>query len=85
MMINALITSRNNPSVKMVKGIVSKTISGFKKVLRKASTIAISKALVKLVTSTPGNSQETNITAIPDMRSFIRICPIELFFIEMQK
>ena len=69
----------------MVKGMVNKTSSGFRKVLRKASTMAISRAWVKLVTSTPGSSHETNITAIPDIRSFNKICPIELFCIAVQK
>lgn len=72
-MINALMTSRNNPNVKMVNGIVNKIKSGFRNVLRNASTMAISSAFVKLVTSTPGKSHETNITAIPEIRSFNKI------------
>lgn len=82
--IPALITSKNNPRVKMVKGMVNKTKTGFKNVFRKANTIAISKALVKLVTSIPDNNQSVKKTASPDMSSFNNICPIEFCFIMMQ-
>lgn len=66
-------TSKNNPSVKIVKGIVNKTKSGFRKVLRNESTIAISNALVKFVTSIPGKSHPVKKTAKPEIRSFNNI------------
>ncbi len=82
--IPALITSKNNPSVKMVNGMVSKTKTGFKNVLRKANTIAINSALVKLVTSIPDNNQSVKKTASPEMSNFNNICASELFCITTQ-
>ena len=46
----ALITNKNNPRVKKVTGIVSKTNIGFKNVLSKPKTTATIKAPVRLVT-----------------------------------
>lgn len=57
----------------MVNGIVNKTKTGFKNVLRKANTIAINKALVKLVTSIPDKSQSVKKTASPEMSNFNKI------------
>ena len=50
----ALITNKNNPRVKKVTGIVSKTNIGFKKVFNNPKTTATIKAPVKVVSSTPG-------------------------------
>lgn len=46
----ALITSKNNPRVKRVTGIVSKTKIGFRKVFNNPKTTATIKAPIKLVT-----------------------------------
>lgn len=68
----ALITSKNKPSVNMVNGIVNITKTGFKNVLRKARTMAINKAFVKLVTSIPGNNQSVKKTANPEISNFTK-------------
>ena len=83
-MIPALIASRNKPRVKIVNGMVSKTKTGFRNVLRKANTIAINKALVKSVTSIPDNNQSVKKTANPEISSFNIICANELFCITTQ-
>ena len=50
----ALITSKNNPKVNSVTGIVSNTNTGFKKVLRSPKTNATHNAAIIFVTCTPG-------------------------------
>ena len=50
----ALITNKNNPSVKKVTGIVSNTKIGFKNVFKRPKTTATNNAPVKSVTWTPG-------------------------------
>ena len=54
-MMKALITSRKNPKVRMVNGIVRMTISGFRKRFKKLITRATSKAVQKELTWMPGN------------------------------
>ena len=53
-MINALITSKNNPKVRIVTGIVRIINKGFKNVFSSPKTIATSSAVVKSATCTPG-------------------------------
>lgn len=52
-MIQALITNKNNPKVKIVIGSVNKTKIGFTKKLSKAKTIATDNAVVNSSTITP--------------------------------
>lgn len=49
-MINALITNKNNPKVRMVTGIVRITNIGFKKVFKSPKTTATNKAVSILAT-----------------------------------
>lgn len=49
----ALITKRNSPKVKIVIGKVNKTIIGFTKKLSKAKTTATNKAVVNSSTIIP--------------------------------
>jgi hypothetical protein len=53
MIINPLITSRKNPNVTMVTGIVRNTSTGLRKVLMIASAIATMMAVAKFSTWTP--------------------------------
>lgn len=55
--IQALITNRNKPSVKMVAGKVSRISKGFTNASSNASTMATTMAVKKLLftISTPGN------------------------------
>lgn len=53
--INALITNRNNPSVMMVAGIVSKISSGRTKILSSPITTATIMASQNVSTCTPGS------------------------------
>jgi hypothetical protein len=78
--IKALITSRNNPNVKMVTGMVRKIKSGLKKVFNMARAMAIIKAVVNFSTRTPGNSQAVSNTApvyINNLR--MTFIPIEFY------
>jgi hypothetical protein len=50
----ALITSKNNPKVNKVTGIVRNTKTGFKNVFNKPRTTATQRAATILVTCTPG-------------------------------
>lgn len=52
--INALTTNANNPSVRMVSGIVSSKRRGFKNIFNKPMTIVTIMAVEKLVKCTPG-------------------------------
>jgi hypothetical protein len=54
-MIIALITSRNNPKVRIVMGMVSITNTGLTTTFRSDKTIAASRAVIKESTATPGN------------------------------
>ena len=46
--------NKNNPSVKKVTGMVSRTKIGFKNVFKRPNTTATNSAPVKSVTCTPG-------------------------------
>jgi hypothetical protein len=54
-MITALITSKNNPRVNMVKGIVRRMSRGFSVIFSNASRAARIKAYPKFSICTPGN------------------------------
>ena len=62
-MIRAFMTSRNNPKLKIVTGIVRKTSKGLRKVFRIASAMATIMAVVNFSMVTPGNIQAVSSTA----------------------
>ena len=59
----AFITKRNNPKVKIVMGSVNKTIIGLTKKLSNASTTATAKAVVNWSMITPVIKYEITITS----------------------
>jgi hypothetical protein len=66
----AFITSRNNPRVNMVAGMVSRIISGLTTAFRNASTRATISAVVKLSTETRcfGSRYDVSNTASVEIR-----------------
>lgn len=61
--INALITNKNKPNVRMVTGNVKMMSSGFMVTLNKAKTTATITELVKFSTETPGKKWAITKTA----------------------
>ena len=68
----ALITRRNNPSVRNVTGIVKIINNGFKVTFSKLRTNASIKADEKLSTFTPGSRYPVANTAIADNNILIK-------------
>jgi len=71
-MINALMTSRNNPRVKSVIGIVRRMRIGFTTALSRARTAATITAVSISGTSIPGRSLAQISTASPVTKMFAR-------------
>ena len=71
-MIHALITSKNNPNVTIVMGMVRITKMGFKMAFNNAKTTATMMAAVKPLTATPGKKCANN-TTIPAVISSLMI------------
>lgn len=63
MMINALITSKKSPRVKMVIGMVKTTSIGFTMVFSKDKTAATRIPVIAESMCTPGNMKEVIMTA----------------------
>ena len=63
MMINALITSKNSPRVKMVIGIVKTISMGFTMAFSKDKTAATRMPVIAESMCTPGNIKEVIMTA----------------------
>lgn len=61
-MIKALITNKNNPNEKIVKGKVKITINGLMKIFNNPNTIATKTDVIKLFTIIPGKNLEIIIT-----------------------
>lgn len=76
--INPLMTNKNNPSVRKVIGKVNNTKIGFTKILSNPKTIATKSAVVKLATCTPVIKCEINRTKIAVTKTltinFICVC-----------
>ncbi len=81
MMIRALITSRNMPKVRMVRGMVRMIKMGFRNVLSSDNTTATSAAVRKPSTATPGriNVVISTASAETNKRINIFILPILIF------
>lgn len=67
-MITALITSKNNPKVRIVNGNVKMTNIGFIKTLNNPKTTATSNEVVKLFTTTPFINRAITSTKIDVIR-----------------
>ena len=63
--INELMTSKNNPSVRIVTGSVNKTIIGLMKMLSSPNTTATMSEVAKPSTRTPGRNLAITITNTP--------------------
>ena len=68
----ALITSRNNPRVRNVTGIVRIMSMGFRVTFNKLKTRASIRAEVKLATVTPGSRYPVANTAMEDSSILIK-------------
>jgi hypothetical protein len=68
-MISALMTSKNNPKVKIVKGIVNNIRIGLTNKLSKTKTMATQIDCIKLSTLMPGSKLARSKTRTAVMRS----------------
>jgi hypothetical protein len=69
----ALITNRNNPSVKTVKGIVSIISNGFTVTFSNESNTAIMIAVINSSTTTPGSKYDAISTPMEESNILTRI------------
>lgn len=76
-MIRIFITSRNNPNVKTVMGMVSSTSKGLIKVFSNPNTNATRSAVSVLCTSTPFSKKAANKTASEVVMVLIKNLPIK--------
>lgn len=82
-MITALITSKNNPKVKIVAGSVNKTKSGFTKILSNPNTKATSNADPQPSTLTPGSRCDNNKTKTVVKKMFISVLMLKKFIADI--
>ncbi len=64
--------NKKSPSVKIVNGIVNTIKTGLIKAFSKVNTVAVTNAVMKSLTCTPGTRYEAMITASQVKNSFIK-------------